>query len=485
MAQDPVAVTRAFPDQDRVVWVNDFHSRLNRTRVHKVARPATLQELRGVIGEAKRGGVPVSICGSRGAMGGQQFLEDGILVDMRRLNRVILLDAERGTVEVEAGITWPELRCFLDESRRGHGAAAGHFGWAIAQKQTGGDELTLGGAIGTNIHGRGLTKRPFIEDVEELTLVDAEGEVVTCSRDENEALFRLVCGGYGLFGIVFSVRLRLVPRRKLCRVVRVIGADTLMDRFAERISSGFEYGDFQFQIDDRSDAFLREGVFSCYRPVSEETPMPGGVAKLRADDWLNLLHLAHVDKGRGFDLYARHYQRTDGAIYWSDAHQFTVYVDRYHEEIDRRMGSRCRGSEMITELYVPRRALTSFLGSAAEGLRRWGASVIYGTVRLIERDEESFLAWARERWACVVFNICVRHSQAGLRKARRTFRGLIDRALELGGSYYLTYHRFARRDQVEAAHPRIREFLAAKRTYDPGLRFQSAWWHHHRGLLGS
>ena len=121
----------------------------------------------------------------------------------------------------------------------------------------------------------------------------------------------------------------------------------------------------------------------------------------------------------------------------------------------------------------------------ADDLRRCGASVIYGTVRLIERDNETALAWAREPWACVIFNICVEHSESGLRKARRAFRALIDRAITFGGSYYLTYHKFARRDQVEACHPRLAGVLQAKRRLDPKLRFQSDWWHHHDQMLGS
>ena len=36
--------------------------------------------------------------------------------------------------------------------------------------------------------------------------------------------------------------------------------------------------------------------------------------------------------------------------------------------------------------------------------------MIYGTVRLIERDDETFLAWARDRYACVIFNLHVEHT---------------------------------------------------------------------------
>jgi FAD/FMN-containing dehydrogenase len=112
------------------------------------------------------------------------------------------------------------------------------------------------------------------------------------------------------------------------------------------------------------------------------------------------------------------------------------------------------------------------------------ANVVYGTVRLIEKDDESFLAWAREPWACVIFNLHVEHTAAGIDRAADAFRTLIDLGASRGGSYYLTYHRWARRDQVERCYPQMREFLALKRQYDPNGRFQSTWYHHHLQLLG-
>ena len=50
---------------------------------------------------------------------------------------------------------------------------------------------------------------------------------------------------------------------------------------------------------------------------------------------------------------------------------------------------------------------------------RTGVDVIYGTVRLIERDDESFLAWARDRWACVIFNLHTVHTRRGSSTPRR------------------------------------------------------------------
>ena len=47
---------------------------------------------------------------------------------------------------------------------------------------------------------------------------------------------------------------------------------------------------------------------------------------------------------------------------------------------------------MITELYVPRDRMVDFMAEAAEELRRLEADVIYGTLRLIRRDDDAFLA---------------------------------------------------------------------------------------------
>jgi hypothetical protein len=80
-------------------------------------------------------------------------------------------------------------------------------------------------------------------------------------------------------------------------------------------------------------------------------------------------------------------------------------------------------------------------------------------------------------------NLHVEHTPEGVARAACAFRALIDCALARGGSYYLTYHRWATRPQLLAAHPRIREFLARKSAYDPEERFQSDFYRSVRDLV--
>lgn len=456
--------------------VNDIHSGLNETVVAEIRRPTSIEDVLELVQEANTDR-PLSVSGGRHSMGGQQFARGATLVDTRGLDGVGAFDRVNGLIEVGAGIQWPQLIEALellqvDDARP----------WCIGQKQTGADRLTLGGALSSNVHGRGLAMRPIISDVESFEMVNARGELLRCSRRENSEIFRLAIGGYGLFGIIVSAKLRLVRRQKLERRVAVIDIDRLMAAFDRRIAEGFLYGDFQFAIDNDSPDFLRRGVFSCYGPVDPRTEMPETQRALSRADWRNLITLAHTDKSRCWKLYSEHYLETNGQLYWSDRHQLSTYSDDYHRELDERLGA-CPGSEMITEIYVPRHRLCAFMRSAGDDFRRNRVNCIYGTVRLIERDDESYLPWARRDWACVIFNLHSDHDAQSLDRSADACRSLINLAIANDGSYYLTYHRHATRGQVLACHPNFPEFLRAKRRHDPHEIFQSDWYRHYRTMF--
>ena len=469
---------RILAEPAREIWVNDVHAQLNRTLVRELLAPRSREELAEIVRSASRKGLPISVSGCRHSMGGQQFATDSICVDTRSLDRIISFDRERGLIEAEAGIQWPQLiRAYLDAQ------ANNAKQWGIAQKQTGADTFTLAGSLSSNVHGRGLTMKPLVSNIESFTLIDADGKSVRCSRDENNELFRLAIGGYGLFGLIDSVTLRLVRRQKLRRAVEIIRADDLPRRFEERITQGFLYGDFQFSVDEKSRDFLQRGVFSCYQPVDADEPI---VAKkeLRDDDWLELLRLAYTDREKAFKRYSDYYLSTNGQTYWSDTNQLSAYLPNYARKIREQIGGE-ESSLIISEIYVPRPDLSRFLAQAAELLRSNRTIVVYGTVRLIEKDDESFLAWAKQPYACIIFNLLTFHTPDGIETSARSFRGLIDLAIARGGSYYLTYHKFAKPEQVIACYPQFKQFLNLKRNYDPVERFQSDWYRHYRKLFPS
>ncbi|MBI4638953.1 MAG: FAD-binding oxidoreductase [Candidatus Rokubacteria bacterium] len=457
--------------------VNDVHSQLNPTRVDRVVPIDSVETLRRLIRDARDEGKAISIAGGRHAAGGQQFGAGMILADMTPMNRVLDFDPVRGAIEVEAGIQWPAL---IDSTLRAQ--TGQRRPWGIIQKQ-GVDRISIGGTLSANAHGSGLGLKPFIGDVEAFTLCDAEGRLHRCDRRRNTELFRLAIGGYGLFGVVTSVRLRLAPRRVLQRVVELTDVERLVPILETRTREGFLYANFQSMTDAHSEGFLRQGVLTCYRPADDRAPAPAERQELSADTWKRLVSLAHTDKSRAFQIYAGGLLATSGRTCWSDTHQLATYVDGYHRWLDGQLGAAHPGSEMLVEFFVPRPVLAAFLADVRKDFLDHDVDLIFGTIRVAEQDDESVLAWARWPAACVVFNIHVTHTPEGFISAAATFQRLVDLVIRQGGTYYLTYHRFASRAQVEARHPRLGQFLKSKQAYDPQERFGSDWYRHYAALL--
>ena len=85
--------------------LNDIHARLNRSRPALYRRPDSIAGIFETLRQARRRGLSVAIAGGRHAMGGQQFIEGGCVLDMRALNRIVDFNSDSGLITVQAGAT--------------------------------------------------------------------------------------------------------------------------------------------------------------------------------------------------------------------------------------------------------------------------------------------------------------------------------------------------------------------------------------------
>ncbi|MCH2160708.1 MAG: FAD-binding oxidoreductase, partial [Phycisphaerales bacterium] len=331
--------------------VNDVQSQLNTTQVRSIVSPASEEDVRQAVLAAAEQDVPVSMAGGRHSMGGQQFGTDTMFLDMREYKGIVDFDRENGLIEVESGIMWPELIGYLHDNQ-----PDAETTWAVRQKQTGIDHVSIGGSLSSNIHGRGLKFPPFISDIESFRIINHQGESLTCSREENQELFSLAIGGYGLFGVVTHVTLRLVPRQVVKRMVEVIAVRNLIPRIESVIDEGFLYGDCQYSISLGGDEEFHPGVFSCYKPVADDTPLQKETKHMSSSDWAALYRLARTDKEKAFSTYEQFYLGTSGQVYWSDAHQLSNVFEGYNEAVAAK-----QETEMITEVYVRAELLNQFM----------------------------------------------------------------------------------------------------------------------------
>ncbi|HVJ22778.1 MAG TPA: FAD-dependent oxidoreductase, partial [Burkholderiales bacterium] len=85
----------------------------------RIVQPDTLDGVRNAIKAAQKEEKAVCFSGARHAMGGQQFLTDGLMIDTRKMSRVLAFDADKGHIEVEPGIQWPALLHYLVNAQKG------------------------------------------------------------------------------------------------------------------------------------------------------------------------------------------------------------------------------------------------------------------------------------------------------------------------------------------------------------------------------
>jgi decaprenylphospho-beta-D-ribofuranose 2-oxidase len=116
----------------------------------------------------------------------------------RKLDRYIAFDESTGTLTCEAGISLARIiQDFLPR------------GW-FPMITPGTKFVTVGGCIANDVHGKAHHAQGcFSSSVDAFTIVLANGEERTASRDENADLFWANFGGMGLLGIILTVTLRL------------------------------------------------------------------------------------------------------------------------------------------------------------------------------------------------------------------------------------------------------------------------------------
>ena len=74
-------------------------------------------------------------------------------------------------------------------------------------------------------------------------------------------------------------------------------------------------------------------------------------------------------------------------------------------------------------------------------------------------------------------------TETGLERTQWVSERLIDSAINLGGSFSLAYHRWARKEHLLKCYPELPGFFELKRKYDPHDTFQSSWYRHVKYLL--
>ena len=116
----------------------------------------------------------------------------------KKLNKFISFDRLNGIIECESGVLLSDV---LEIS-----VPQGYFLYVTPGTKF----ISVGGAIASDVHGKNHhSEGCFSEYVIDFKLMTENGDIITCSREENSEKFYVTIGGMGLTGIILSARFKL------------------------------------------------------------------------------------------------------------------------------------------------------------------------------------------------------------------------------------------------------------------------------------
>ena len=154
-----------------------------------VVQATSVDDVVAAVGFARENGIELSMKGGGHNIAGLALSDGGLTIDFSMM-RHVGVDITTGLVKVQPGCKLSDV----DQATQRHGLAV-TLGFV---SETGVAGLTLGGGFGYLTRQFGWT----VDDLIEVEMVTASGEVVRASREENADLFWAVRGGGGNFGVV-------------------------------------------------------------------------------------------------------------------------------------------------------------------------------------------------------------------------------------------------------------------------------------------
>lgn len=449
--------------------VNDA-SCLSRTQVAGVVDIRRESDVATALAYARANGLAISPAGVKHSMGGHAFSRGGVMLDMRGLNAIVM-DPERRTVTVGAGATWHDIQNAI------------HPRFAVRAMQST-DIFTVGGSISVNAHGMDHQAGALMDSIRSLRIMLADGRIVRASREEEPELFAHAVGGYGLFGIILSAELDIVPNDIYQSRRALIATGDFPRSFAE-IAADPNVGLTYTHLSTAPGSLLDEALVYSYHRVDDEgaeRPPLGEVAATRTrrlfvnlakrgEWWRSLKWWAEKNLEHRFETctVTRAQAMGDGEACLVSRN------DPMHDSVAYLRNNLPDETDILHEYFVPRDRIVPFINDMREIFRAQDTNLVNASIRAVNAEANA-LSYAPAPAFSVVLYINQSTDAQGNEKMRRLTSDLIDLAQRHGGRFFLPYQLHYTPEQLERSYPEIRNFFAAKRRWDPEGRFTNSWY---------
>lgn len=231
-----------------------------------VVVPVTREEVVAAVRVCAVWAVPFMARGSGTSLsGGAVPVEDGLVIAMNQMNRILRLDPQARLAVVEPGV----INLAVSQAAAPHGL---YFAPDPSSQQI----CTIGGNVAFNSGGAHCLKYGMTANhVIGATIVTPTGEILECGGESVESLgpdcLGLFCGSEGLFGIALELTLRLIPKAEVFHTL-LAGYDST-DKAGEAVSAIIAAGILPgaIEIMDRLAIDAAEAATHCGYPPNAAT----------------------------------------------------------------------------------------------------------------------------------------------------------------------------------------------------------------------
>jgi len=173
----------------------------------KIYRPKSLIEIKKIFRNAKKNKKKICFRGNGQSYGDQPFITSNITISNTQLNKILDLNSKKSVVEVQSGIFLKNLSKFLSKYKYRIKCIPGN------------DNITIGGAVSNNVHGKDGHKDGFFCDhVEEIKVIEKNCKLTRYKKNDKNFLYH--SNSFGLTGFIYSVKIKIYKINSNCLLIK-------------------------------------------------------------------------------------------------------------------------------------------------------------------------------------------------------------------------------------------------------------------------